>query len=148
MWKKCSRTGEATDDNRAQARWVPTATHHTHTHGIYNAHCFSTATMVIRMRLYVTFHVHCLSCFCFHSRLHGKWRGNNENSSKHVRGNSKVEQHLLVNCLHCERIWYPNFLVYYMLRSLCMNRTSVRTDYSTLLEGPPRHLLQGNCWYR
>jgi len=36
---------------------------HTHTHRLYNTHCFSTVTMVARTRLIVRLHVHCLSCF-------------------------------------------------------------------------------------
>ena len=35
--------------------------HLKHTLGIYNALCFSTATMVARMRLNITLYVHCLS---------------------------------------------------------------------------------------
>jgi len=43
------------------ACWIPKATN-THTHWSCNTLCFSTATMVTRTRLNVTFYVHCLSC--------------------------------------------------------------------------------------
>ena len=52
------------------ACWITKATHtkphtHTHTHTHTQNLLFSTATMVARTRLSVTFHVHCLYClFC------------------------------------------------------------------------------------
>ena len=45
------------------ACWIPKATNtHTHTHRICNTYCFSTATVVAQMRLYVTLCAHRLSC--------------------------------------------------------------------------------------
>ena len=109
MWKNTvePERPQMTTERKRISCWVPAAIH-THTHGICNAHCFSTAAMVARPRLRVMFHAHCLSCFCFHSRLHRRWRGNNENTSKPFRGNSQLEEHL--HCLHYERIRFPTFL--------------------------------------
>ena len=60
--KEYCRTGQATDDNMALhiACWIPKAIN-THS-GCVNAYCFFTATMVGRTCLYVTLHVHSLSC--------------------------------------------------------------------------------------
>jgi len=44
------------------ACWI---TKTTHTHTTCNIHCLSTATMVARTRLSVTFYVHCLFCYYF-----------------------------------------------------------------------------------
>ena len=68
--EKYCRAGEAAGDNMAHAHCMLVAkgynyTHartHTHTQGLCNTHCFSTATMVLRTRLSVTLYVHCLSC--------------------------------------------------------------------------------------
>jgi hypothetical protein len=43
------------------SRWAPKATN-THSGCVIHTYCFSTATVVARMHLNVTLHVHCLSC--------------------------------------------------------------------------------------
>jgi hypothetical protein len=40
---------------------------HTHTHRICNTYCFSTATIVTRTRLDVTWYAHCLYCYVLFS---------------------------------------------------------------------------------
>ena len=56
MWKNYGRAGQATDDNIIRrmrlACWITKATE---TLRISNTHCFSTATMVTRTRLNITF---------------------------------------------------------------------------------------------
>jgi hypothetical protein len=43
------------------ALWIPKATN-THTHKLYNAHCFYSTRTVARMRVNVTWYLHCLLC--------------------------------------------------------------------------------------
>ena len=46
------------------ACWVPKVTN-THSSHVLSTYCFSTSTMVSRMRLYVTLYVYCVSCLSF-----------------------------------------------------------------------------------
>ena len=59
---KYGRAGQATHDNVAHAQGTLGNCGHRHVLRIRNTYCSSTATMVARMRLDVTFYVHCLSC--------------------------------------------------------------------------------------
>ena len=65
MWKNIVERGrpQITIWRMRIACWIPKATHtHTHTLGMRNTHCFSTATIVTRTRLSVTLYAHCLFC--------------------------------------------------------------------------------------
>jgi hypothetical protein len=61
--EKYCREGQATDDNMAHAYCMQDNENYTHTHTLFNTHCFSTATMVARTQLIVTLYVNGLSCF-------------------------------------------------------------------------------------
>jgi hypothetical protein len=66
MWKNYLGPGrpQITIGRMRIACWILKATNtHTHIHKLCNTYYISTATMVARARLYVTMHVHCLSCF-------------------------------------------------------------------------------------
>jgi hypothetical protein len=64
MWKKYCRTGQATDDNVADAHCMldTQGYKYTYTHRTCNIYCISTTSIVAQARLNVTFHVLCLSC--------------------------------------------------------------------------------------
>jgi len=56
MWKKHCRVGQATDDNRAHAHCMLHTSGYKYIHsGLCNTRCFSTAILVARTRLNVTF---------------------------------------------------------------------------------------------
>jgi hypothetical protein len=59
--EKYSRAGQSTDDIMAHAHCMLDTEGNKYTLRLCNTHCFSTATMVARMRLSVTIYVHCLS---------------------------------------------------------------------------------------
>jgi hypothetical protein len=61
MWKKCCRTGQATDDNMARAHCMLDTLGYRHTLRICNTYCFFTATTVAQTRLNVTLYVFCSS---------------------------------------------------------------------------------------
>jgi len=50
-----------THDNMTQEHCMLDTKSYKHTHKMCKTHCFSTATVVARTRLYVTLYVHCLS---------------------------------------------------------------------------------------
>ena len=60
--EKCSRAGQATDDNMAHANFLLDSYGYKYTHNLCNNHCFSTATMVVRRRFILTFYILCLYC--------------------------------------------------------------------------------------
>jgi hypothetical protein len=60
---KYGRVGQATDDNIIWRMRILCC--YRHTLRICNNYCFSTATMVNRMRLNVTLHAHYLACLLF-----------------------------------------------------------------------------------
>jgi len=62
--KSCT-AGQATNGNKAQARWMLATSDYKHTLRICNNYCFSNATMVARTRLSVTLRVHCRHCSFF-----------------------------------------------------------------------------------
>ena len=55
MWEKCGTAGYTTDDNTARAHCMLDTEGYRHTLRICNIYCFTTATMVKRRRLNVTF---------------------------------------------------------------------------------------------
>jgi hypothetical protein len=54
MWKKYGRAGQAADNNTTHAHCSLETLGYKHTLRICDTYCFSTATMIARMRLYVT----------------------------------------------------------------------------------------------
>ena len=58
--EKCSRAGQATDDNMAHAHCMLGTQAYKHKLRICNTYCYSTATNVVGTRLNVTLYVHCL----------------------------------------------------------------------------------------
>jgi hypothetical protein len=60
--EKYCRAGQATDDNMVYVPYMLDTKGYKHTHRICNTYCFSTATVVAQMCLYVTLYAHCLSC--------------------------------------------------------------------------------------
>jgi hypothetical protein len=56
--EKYCRAGQATGDYTAHAHCVLDIQGYKHTLTVCNTYCFSTATLVLRMRLNVSFHVH------------------------------------------------------------------------------------------
>jgi len=73
MWKKYCTAGQATDDNMAHAHCMLDTYGYKHTLRIYNTYRFSTATKVVRTRLNVTLHVHCLTCLYSFEANSGFW---------------------------------------------------------------------------
>ena len=61
--KKYGKARQDTDDNIIRGmtaeRWITKATN---THPECDSYCFSTATVVMRLRFSITFYVHCLPC--------------------------------------------------------------------------------------
>jgi hypothetical protein len=100
------------------ACWIPKAANR---HSEYNTYCFSTATMVERTRLDVTFYVQCLSC-CILTKLTW-WR--HFTKLKHVaRGNVKncrqikscVREGNIVTCQFIEH-WCPPVIRNYFCKT-------------------------------
>ena len=60
--EKYWRARQATGDNMAHAHWKMDTLGYKYALRMCNTHCFSTAIVVARTRLSVTFYVHCLSC--------------------------------------------------------------------------------------
>ena len=60
--KKYGIAGQTTDDNMAHTLFMLYTSGYKHTLIICNANCFSTAAMIMRIRLNVTLYVHCQSC--------------------------------------------------------------------------------------
>jgi hypothetical protein len=61
MWKKYDTARQTTDDNMAYAHIMLYSSGYKHTLIICNDNCFSTATMIMRIRLNVTLYVPCQS---------------------------------------------------------------------------------------
>ena len=80
------------------ACWIPKATH-THTHRICFAYCFSTATMVARMRLNVTLYLFCPSWWIFNLLVH-------QITSKLLKGSTLRDDTAF------QTFWHRSFTVY------------------------------------
>ena len=60
---KYCRAGQATNDNMVHVNCMLDDQGYKHTLRLCNTHCFSSATMVVWMRLIVMLYIHCLSCW-------------------------------------------------------------------------------------
>jgi len=63
--EKYFTAGQATNDNITHAHWMLNNEGYKHTIRFCNAYGFSSKRIVIRPRLNVTSHVHCLSCYVY-----------------------------------------------------------------------------------
>jgi len=86
-----------------------------HTHNIYNAHCFSTATAVIRPRL---IHVHCWSCISTSVNIYKR-----HDASSVVQGGSNMTGTDCGLFTHKQSRSYLNHLVFQL--TICDNRTGI-----------------------
>jgi hypothetical protein len=66
--------------------WIPKCTN-TNTQNMYDTYRLSTATMVARMRLNVTLHVHCLACLfdTWDGEYYAMWRRAQKSTCLHVK---------------------------------------------------------------
>ena len=71
MWKIFLEPGRLQKKISAHAHCMLDTQGYKHTLGTYNTYCFSTATVVTRMRLNVTLYVYCLSCYILHITCKG-----------------------------------------------------------------------------